>query len=437
MADASTPSVADRLVQVLDHLGVSRAHFLLRAPQDILDLLATAPDRVASVVVQGGSGRPADLAMLGARALWLLGDEGEPGSSIAHQAAGRPGLNVHWLKGYTEYMWSDTVADRTAEVSQAILDFLPSMERDSNLPQLTLTGEGEVAEVTYRAAGSGTPIVLLPLGLSAHQWDPLVPTLQAGHCTINLGGKHLQPVENLESRAAGDYSRMALQFLELAAPQANELLIEAGCGSGALLRRIARQTPIERVVGLDINSFLLREARALAAFEGLAESLTFREGSAEAIPFPDETFDIAFSSTVMEEVNANQMVAEMVRITRAGGRVVVIVRAVDRGGWTNLPLPKDLKEKVESASGGVGARGCADESLCRRFHEAGLRDIRGGPSWAWIRPGDAWWKNQVQMIRRRLTPDESEEWNRALTAAREEDFPVWVARPFHCAIGTK
>ena len=124
---------------------------------------------------------------------------------------------------------------------------------------------------------------------------------------------------------------MALQLLDMAKPHAGEALIEVGCGTGALLRRIVRHTGIAQVTGLDINGFLLKEARALAAQEGLVVDSSLQQGSAEAVPFSDNAFDIVYSCTVMEEVDADRMLAELVRIAKPGGRVAVGVRAVDRG----------------------------------------------------------------------------------------------------------
>ena len=82
------------------------------------------------------------------------------------------------------------------------------------------------------------------------------------------------------------------------------------------------------------------------------------------MPFPDDHFGVAMSTTVMEEVDANRMLAEMVRVTKPGGRVAVVVRATDLPWVVNLTLREELKTKVEASSGPIAERGCADASLC-------------------------------------------------------------------------
>ena len=55
----------------------------------------------------------------------------------------------------------------------------------------------------------------------------------------------------------------------------------------------------------------------------------------------------------------------------------VIVRAIDRGCWINLPLDTALKAKVEMPGmigGGMSPGGCADASLYQRFHALGLKE---------------------------------------------------------------
>ncbi|MSQ23933.1 MAG: methyltransferase domain-containing protein [Chloroflexi bacterium] len=419
---------------------MEQAHFCVRSPEEILDLLRVGPERVASIVFQGATGNPADFQAVAKQMLWLSGDGGSSATLLAGRLADEPNTNIHWLPGCTELLWSDTVADRSEEVAVAVLNFLARMDQARSPATVALSSQGEVAQVTYKAAGTGTPVVLLPLALAPHQWDALLPPLQAKHCTIVLGGRHLKFVESLESRAASGYSDMVLSLLDLTSPEPHHALIEVGCGTGALLRRIVRRTGIPRVVGLDINAFLLGEARDLAASEGLADRLDLREGSAEAIPCNDNSFDITLCSTVLEEVDADRALAELVRITKPGGRVVVTVRAVDREScWTNLPISKPLRDLFEGPgpNPGVVERGCADDSLYRRVQAAGLIDVRGGPAFAWDRLGSARFKNREAARLTRLSADQAEEWRAAMMAAEAEGSPIWLTEPFHCAVGVK
>jgi SAM-dependent methyltransferase len=108
---------------------------------------------------------------------------------------------------------------------------------------------------------------------------------------------------------------------------------------------------------------LLREARQLARQEGFGDVIEFHEGRAEALPFSDDSIDVALSRTVMEEGDADRMLAELIRLTKPGGRVAVMVRAVDVPAWVNLPLNPELKAKVSRPGLFRGRRG--PRRLCR------------------------------------------------------------------------
>src|SRR4029077_11420637 len=93
-----------------------------------------------------------------------------------------------------------------------------------------------------------------------------------------------------------------------------------------------------RLIGRDMSPYLLREARALARREGLIDRIDFGEGRAEALPLADGAVDVALSSTVFEEGDAGLMLSEIVRVTRPGGRIGIVVNAIDMPFWVNLPL---------------------------------------------------------------------------------------------------
>jgi SAM-dependent methyltransferase len=201
-----------------------------------------------------------------------------------------------------------------------------------------------------------------------------------------------------------------------------------------LARHTARNN---RIVGVDVNRYLLREARSLALQEGLADIVTFQEGDAEALPFPANHVDVALSFTVLEEGNADRMLAELVRVTKPGGRVAVITRAIDIPLVVNLPLRAELKTKVQIPRGFVDADGCADASLYRRFCGLGLARVHTWPQLA-TSADTATPRAQFThgAILGALTPEETQDWHAALAQAVAEGT-YFIAQPFHCAVGTK
>ena len=102
------------------------------------------------------------------------------------------------------------------------------------------------------------------------------------------------------------------------------------------------------IVALDLNPYLLREAEALAAKEGLSGVIEFRHGNAETLPFPDNRFQATLAFTMLEEGPADRILAEMARVTKPGGHIGVIVRSRDMPWLVNLALPEGLRAKVEA-----------------------------------------------------------------------------------------
>jgi SAM-dependent methyltransferase len=239
---------------------------------------------------------------------------------------------------------------------------------------------GEVAGISYRIRGAGPPLVLIPLMLAPAQWEPLLPTLTAHYCTISLGGPRLGVVGLLEARGRSAYLTVVRNVLDVAAIQPGETVLEVGGGSGVVLREIARRTGASRIVDVDISPYLLREAAALADQAGFTGRMEFREGSAEAIPLADDSVDVALSFTVLEEGDADRMLAELVRVTRPGGRVAVIVRAIDMPAWVSMSLGAEILAKVEhqrgmangGAAGGMRRQNSLPPPAHRRIDRADL-----------------------------------------------------------------
>jgi len=343
------------------------------------------------------------------------------------------------LADYEALMWSDLAADRTTQIASAMLSFLQSVGgRDTpvRLPE----GEGETAGISYRIQGAGPPLVLLPLLLAPSQWTPLVPVLSERYCTIQLGGAFLGTVAILEARGRSDYLGMIRTLLDLARVQPGETVLDVGCGSGIAIREVAKcSRQGNRLIGIDTSPYLLREAEQLARQEGFGGVVEFRKGRAEALPFADNSMDLALSCTVLEEGDADRMLAEMIRVTKPGGRVAVIVRAVDVPSWVNLPLSAEMRSKVTIPGlfgAGVAPGGCADASLYSRFSKAGLTQLRCFPQFNTVTPAEPRLRMLQQQALTALDKQQSIEWQRVITQA-ETEGTSFIAMPHHCAVGTK
>jgi SAM-dependent methyltransferase len=104
-------------------------------------------------------------------------------------------------------------------------------------------------------------------------------------------------------------------------PLGDQRIIDVGCGNGAVLRDFVRfgATP-GRCAGID-----LLEERIAAAREAPPE-LDLRCGSAEKLPWPDASFDIALQftllSSVLDDTARQRIASETLRVLRPGGVIL-------------------------------------------------------------------------------------------------------------------
>jgi SAM-dependent methyltransferase len=439
MTTGADLSVADRLAQVLRHVGIERVHLAASMLADITGFVQAHPERIASLtLVCPPRLDPGPLRALGSRLLIIAGDQGGPGTMVRQAVTSLPEATVAWLPGYFSPPWADAVAERTEEIGTAVLDFLQPLDQahgDSGRAH----PQGAVAGITYHSQGEGPPLVLLPLSLASSQWDPLLARLSAEYHTVTLGGPALGFLAILESRGhAAGYLRMVRQVMKAMHLRPGEVILDVGCGSGVVDRWLARSTgQANRLIGVDRNRYLLREAAALARQEGLADIITFQEGNAEALPFPDNHVEVAVSYTVLEEGDADRMLTEMIRVTKPGGRVAVMVRAMDIPWVVNVPLRPELKAKAQIPGGFVGTLGCADASLYRRFQQAGLTHVQMFPQFAPFEQPQTPLGQFVQAgILGTLTVEETQEWHTGMAQAVAEGT-YFIAQAHHCAVGTK
>lgn len=104
-------------------------------------------------------------------------------------------------------------------------------------------------------------------------------------------------------------------------------VLDVGCGPGNLLAGLAGR----RLVGVDLSETLLAQARRRLSGRPVELFL----GDAEALSFPDASFDRAVCSEVLEHVrDPRRVVAEIHRVCRPGARVVFTVPNEALINWT-------------------------------------------------------------------------------------------------------
>lgn len=93
-------------------------------------------------------------------------------------------------------------------------------------------------------------------------------------------------------------------------------VLDVGCGPGA--QSMVWAAAGYQVSALDINGPLIENARSKAESRGL--SIDFRLGTADALPWPDDSFDVVLVPELLEHVaNWRQVLAEVARVTAPGG----------------------------------------------------------------------------------------------------------------------
>jgi ubiquinone/menaquinone biosynthesis C-methylase UbiE len=124
--------------------------------------------------------------------------------------------------------------------------------------------------------------------------------------------------ERVAARQDSRAARLAEEVREFARPSGDERALDVGTGAGGLALSLA---PLVReVVGLDPVPELLELARARAA-----PNTEFVEGDGTALTYPDGAFDLAGTHRTLHHVaQPERIVAELARVTRPGGHVLVV-----------------------------------------------------------------------------------------------------------------
>ena len=125
------------------------------------------------------------------------------------------------------------------------------------------------------------------------------------------------PIEALTTIPAG----VLVQF---AGVEAGQRVLDVACGTGVVAVTAARRGA--NVRGLDLSPVLLEHARRNAQTAGV--DIEFSEGDVEALPYADASFDVVFTSNLLEHLPSKSDVEELLRdvsrVLKRGGHLIAL-----------------------------------------------------------------------------------------------------------------
>jgi SAM-dependent methyltransferase len=165
------------------------------------------------------------------------------------------------------------------------------------------------------------------------------PTGRAGLEALNYDP---QLIRTLPEQVAAAYCGVGNPFA-LGPVREGDAILDIGCGAGVDTIIAARLAgPTGSAAGLDAVPEMLARAQENARLAGVA-NVEFREGSAEELPFPDNSFDVVISNGVFNlVVDKAKALAEVYRVLKPGGRFLLADQVLAG------ELPKETRARIEN-----------------------------------------------------------------------------------------
>ncbi len=161
--------------------------------------------------------------------------------------------------------------------------------------------------------------------------------------TLEALGRPVNRIDSDDLAALDEFHALGrpatLAQARLAAVERGERVLDVGAGIGGPSRVLARFFGAH-VTALDATERFCELNRTLCERSGLADRVAVVTGDARELPFEDESFDLAWSQAVWQNIDDKDAVAaEIHRVLRPGGRFALFEVAAGTGGPLHYPVP--------------------------------------------------------------------------------------------------
>jgi SAM-dependent methyltransferase len=168
------------------------------------------------------------------------------------------------------------------------------------------------------------------------------------------------------SRYAGD------AFLDWITPPSGARWVDVGCGNGAFTENVVERCAPAHVDAIDPAEGQLAFARTRLP----GAPVTWRQGDAQELPYPDAAYDVAVMALVIFFVpDPVKGVAEMKRVTKPGGLIAAYAWDILGGGFPYAALRDEMERVGLQPANPPSVEAAKLENLSALWTGAGLVDV--------------------------------------------------------------
>lgn len=157
------------------------------------------------------------------------------------------------------------------------------------------------------------------------------------------------------------------QNLDAMQVKSEELVLDAGCGSGLTACHLAKTIGC-KIIGVDISPEMIEKAGLRAEKEGVSHLVEFRVADVYNLPFPDNSFDLVMAESITVFLDKVKVYREFYRILKPEGRIADLEMAL------LAELPAHLRTQLEVCFG-AGTNPLSFEEWRDALVQAEFRDV--------------------------------------------------------------